>query len=49
MNSVLPKVSVVIITNGQEKFIAYAMKAVFIQQTNCPIEWSVANDFSFET
>lgn len=41
-----PLVSVVMITYGHEKYISEAIKGVFIQKTNFPIELIIANDCS---
>ena len=46
MNSVLPKVSVVTITYGHEKYITETLDGVLMQQYPGPIEFIIANDHS---
>ncbi len=41
-----PKVSVVMITYGHEKYIQQAIEGVFMQKTNFPVELIIANDCS---
>lgn len=41
-----PKVSVVMITYGHEKYIQQAIEGVFMQKTNFPVELIIANDWS---
>ena len=41
-----PLVSVVMITYGHEKFISEAIKGVFMQKTDFPVEFIIANDHS---
>ena len=42
----LPLISVVMITYGHEKYIQKAIEGVFLQKTNFPIEFIIANDNS---
>lgn len=46
MNSVLPKVSVVTITYGHEKYITETLDGVLMQQYQGPVEFIIANDNS---
>lgn len=46
MNSVLPKVSVVTITYGHEKYITETLDGVLMQQYDGPVEFIIANDNS---
>ncbi|WP_018674748.1 glycosyltransferase family 2 protein [Riemerella columbina] len=46
MNYAVAPVSVVMITYGHEKYISKAIEGVFIQKTNFPIEFIIANDNS---
>lgn len=46
MNSVLPKVSVVTITYGHEKYITETLDGVLMQQYDGPVELIIANDNS---
>ena len=42
----LPLVSIIMITYGHEKYIQKAIEGVFLQKTNFPIEFIIANDNS---
>ena len=46
MHNNLPLVSVIMITYGHEKYIQKAIEGVFLQKTNFPIEFIIANDCS---
>ena len=39
-----PLVSVIMITYGHEKYIEEAIKGVFLQKTNFPLELIISND-----
>ena len=47
MNKALPKVSVVTITYGHEKYITETLDGVLMQKYQGPVEFIIANDFSF--
>jgi glycosyltransferase involved in cell wall biosynthesis len=48
VNSIHPKVSVVMITYNHEAFIAEAIEGVLIQEADFPIELIIADDCSFD-